>query len=326
MKAITYHRYGNPQVLKLEEVPVPACGEKDVLIRVHAAEATKADCEMRSFRFSVLWFWVPLRLALGITAPRRKVLGSYFAGEIVKTGSKADTDLKVGDAVFGTSNIRLGAYGQYAAIPASSTVVNKPANMNFTDAAAVPLGGLNALHFLRLANLQSGQRILILGAGGSIGAYAIQIAKSLGAHVTSVDKASKEAFVRAQGSDDFIDYTTSDPLSGDARYEVIFDMVPGSDFRRCLSVLTPGGHYLLGNARFSAILRAIVTNRVAGRKKVRVKLAAESRQELSELRELIEGGALTSIVDRVLPMKDAAQAHTLVETETRQGAVVIRME
>ena len=321
MKAITYSKYGPPEVLQVSEVEKPVPGDNEILIRVRAAEATKSDCEMRSFRFSVMWFWLPLRLALGITKPRRQILGGYFAGEIESIGA-AVTDFAVGDAVFGGAGLHLGGYGEFAALPASCTFVPKPANMSFADAAAVPLGGLNALHFMRRANLQPGETVLINGAGGSIGAHAVQIAKSMGAEVTAVDSATKRDFIMRLGADHYIDYTKDSFASSGQTYDVIFDMVPGSPYSTSIRLLNPGGRYLSGNPRVAVMLRSVFTNWFTD-KSASFAFARETREELATLREMIEDGKIVSIVDDVYPMAQAAAAHQRVETEQRIGAIVI---
>ena len=236
MKAITYERYGPPEVLRIADVPRPTPRDNEILIRVRAAEATKADCEMRSFRFAVRWFWLPLRLATGVFRPRRPILGLYFAGEVVEPGA-AVSRLSVGDEVYGGSGLKMGAYGEYLVVPESATVIRKPGNMSFADSSAVPLGGLNALHFLRLARIRPGESVLINGAGGSIGLHAVQIAKAMGAEVTAVDKPLKQALIERLGADHFIDYTTRSFADEERRYDVLFDMVPTSSFDDCLSVL-----------------------------------------------------------------------------------------
>lgn len=321
MKAITYAKYGPPDVLQLADVEKPVPGDDELLIRVRAAEATKADCELRGFRFSVNWFWLPLRIAVGITRPRRKILGGYFAGEIAAVG-KDVTGFAVGDAVFGTAGLRMGAYGEYVTLPARYTIATKPHNMSFEEAAAVPLGGLNALHFMRLAQIKAGDTVLINGAGGSIGAHAVQIAKSMGAEVTAVDKAQKAEMLERLGIDHFIDYTRDNFARAGKTYNVVFDMVPRSSYRACLAVLKPGGRYFTGNPRLSVMLRTVLTNRFTD-KHASFAFARETVEELDTLRQMIEDGKITSIVDRVLPMREAAKAHRLVETEERNGAIVL---
>ena len=323
MKAILYDRYGPPEVLRVGDAPEPAAKDDQILIRVRAAEATKADCELRSFRFSVHWFWLPLRLAIGVFRPRRKILGGYFAGEVVAVGDDARaTDLSVGDEVFGSTGLGMGSYGELLALPAVATVVAKPASMSFAEAAAVPLGGLNALHFLRCAEVQPGDKVLINGAGGSIGLHGVQIAKAMGAEVTAVDKQAKEDLVRRMGADHFVDYTREDFAAGDAAYDVIFDMVPTSSFGKCMRALARDGRYFSGNPRLSVMLRCLWTSRFSSRT-ASFAFARETREELTALREMIEAGQIRSIVDEVLPMERAAEAHRRVEDETRLGALVL---
>lgn len=321
MKAITYARYGPPDVLQVRDVDRPVPQDDEVLIRVRAAEATKADCEMRSFRFSVKWFWLPLRLAFGVTGPRRQILGGYFSGEIASLGKNVTT-FAVGDQVFGSAGLRLGAYGEYVALPARSTIVAKPRNMTFTEAAAVPLGGLNALHFMRLAGIRAGDHVLINGAGGSIGSHAVQIARSMGAEVTAVDSTIKEGLLRRLGAAHFVDYTKERFAARGETYDVIFDMVAGSSYAACIKALNPNGRYLSGNPRLSVMLRAPLTSLLTD-KTATFAFAGETREELATLTTMIEGGTIAPIVDKVLPMERAADAHRLVETEQRLGAIVI---
>jgi NADPH:quinone reductase-like Zn-dependent oxidoreductase len=321
MKAITYSDYGPPGVLHLSDVAKPVPKDDEVLIQVRAVEATKADVEMRSFRFAVKWFWLPLRLALGVRRPRRQILGGYFAGEVDSVGKNV-TEFSKGDQVFGAAGLRFGAYGEYVALPASNTIVTKPGNMSFAEAAAVPLGGLNALHFMRLAAIKAGDKVLVNGAGGSIGAHAVQIAKSMGAEVTAVDSGIKEDVLRRLGADHFVDYTNADFTTMGHAYDVIFDMVAGSSYSACIKTLNPNGRYLIGNPRISVMLRSIFTNRFSN-KTASFAFAKETREELHALREMIEDGTIRSIVDKVYSMEQAADAHSRVETEQRLGAIVI---
>jgi len=324
VRAVVYTRYGGPEVLRLTDVPTPVPGDREVLIRVRAVEATKSDCELRSFRYAVKWFWLPLRIALGITRPRRHILGGYLAGEVVSVGGRV-TRFAPGDQVYGSAGLRLGGYGEYVALPERAAIAPKPWNMSFTEAAAVPLGGLNALHFMQRARVEPGERVLINGAGGSIGAHAVQIAHSMGAHVTAVDHRIKEDFVRRLGADDFVDYTTDDVTTTGRRFDVILDMVPGSPYRRLIRMLRPGGRYLNGNPRLSVLLRSVPTTRLSD-KTVTVAGAPETAEALAILTEMIETQKIKSIVDRVYPMAEAATAHHRVETEQRLGAVVLTID
>jgi NADPH:quinone reductase-like Zn-dependent oxidoreductase len=321
MKAITYANYGSPEVLQLKELEKPIPKDDEVLIRVQAAEATKADVEMRSFKFAVKWFWLPLRIAFGIRKPKRQILGGYFSGEVESLGKDVN-QFSTGDQVFGATAFRFGAYGQYVALPASYAIAAKPINMSFAEAAAVPLGGLNALHFMRLAGIRPGDKVLINGAGGSIGAHAVQIAKSMGAEVTVVDSAIKECLLRRMGANHFIDYTKENFAAMGRAYDVIFDMVARSSYTACIKTLNPNGRYLAGNPRLSVMIRSVFTT-LYSNKTARFAFAEETKADLLALKEMIEDGRIKSIVDRVYPMEQASEAHNRVETEQRLGAVVI---
>ena len=323
MRAITYQSYGPPSVLRIREVPEPVPKDHEILVRVRAAEATKSDCEMRRCKFSVKWFWLPIRIALGVRNPRREVLGFYFSGEVEAVGS-AVRDFAIGDAVYGTTGFGFGAYGELVAVPATHPIGPKPSNMTFAAAAALPLGGLNALHFMRRAGVEPGETVLINGGAGSIGAYGVQIAKAMGGEVTVVDVGYKEAYARAQGADHFIDYTREDFTARSERYDVVFDMVPDSDCAACIRMLSPGGRYLAGNPRMSVMLRCLWVNRFTD-KMATFAFAQETKAGLADLRAMTEAGQIHSIVGQELSMDEAVEAHRLVESEERIGAVVLRI-
>lgn len=323
MRAITYHRYGGPEVLAVEEVDRPALEPGRILVRVQAAEACKSDCEMRGFDFSVKWFWLPLRLALGVRRPRRTILGLYFAGVVEEVGESV-TRFVPGDEVYGSTGMRRGAYGEYVSLPDDAVLARKPTTMTFAEAAAVPLGAINALHFLRAADVGAGDRVLVNAAGGVIGAHGVQLAAARGAHVTGVDAGHKEEFVRRMGAAEFVDYRSEDVTETTRRFDMIFDMVPTTSVRRMLRLLRPRGRYANGNPRLSTLLRAPFVSRLTD-KRMHVAFAEETSEVLEELAAMAETGELVPIVDRVLPMADAAQAHRLVESEERIGAIVLEM-
>ena len=321
MRAITYGRYGGPEVLELGEVRRPNPKPDEILIDVEAVEATKTDCEMRSFEQEVRWFRWPLRLAMGIRRPRNPVLGMYFAGVVHDLGAEV-TGFEPGDAVFGSTGMRRGAYAEQVVVPASAPIARKPLTATFAEAAAMPLGAINALHFLRAAGVRPGERILVNGAGGVIGAYGVQIASAWGAVVTGVDAVHKEQFVRSMGASDFIDYREHDVTQLGLRFDVIFDMVPSSSPPAMLDLLAPDGRYAHGNPRLATLVRAPVVNRRGDRRMV-VSFAEETRATLEELAAMFDDGELRSIVDRVLPLESAAEDHRLVDTEERVGAFVL---
>lgn len=323
MKAIVYTRYGPPDVLRVVEHPMPVPRAGEVLLRVRAVEATKSDCEMRSLRFQVSWLDLPMRVALGWFRPRRRVLGGYFSGVVAGLGEEVD-GFAVGAEVFGSTRLRLGAYGEYVCLPADYTIVRKPSNIGFHEAATVPLGGLNALHFLRLADVGKGEEVLINGAGGSIGIYGVQIAKAMGARVTAVDHPRKRGLLLDVGADMFLDYTRESFSRKGPVYDVIFSMVARTGFRECMSALKPGGRYILANPKLSDMARGLLAG-WRGDKVVRFAFAGEKKEELQTLADMIETGRLRPVVDRVYTMEQAAEAHRRVEAEERLGPTVISL-
>lgn len=323
MKAIIYTNYGPPEVLGVKNIAMPEPADDEIRIKVHAVEATKGDCEMRGFHFAVKWFWLPLRIAMGIFKPNKQILGGYFAGEVESIG-KNISRFKKGDQVFGVTKLRFGTYAEYVCLPADYPIVPMPINMSFEEAAAVPLGGLNALHFMKNAQIQKGEKVLINGAGGSIGSFAVQIAKTMGAEVTAVDSSIKEEMLRSIGADHFIDYTKEDFTQNGQNYDVIFDMVVENSYSNCINSLYPKGRYLMGNPRLSDMIRSVVTSNFTD-KTVLFAFAGEKEEELLELKAMIEAGKIKSVVDRTYPLEQAADAHRRVETEQRLGIVVINI-
>lgn len=323
MRVVNFNQYGAPSVLELGELEKPTPGPEDVLIRVGAVEVTKSDCELRAMRFPVRWFAWPLRLLFGWSKPKKRVLGAYLSGIVEAVGERV-TQWRIGDEVFGSTGMRFGGYAEFALASATATLAKKPRNLNFAEAAAIPLGGLNALHFMNDAGDLSGKRLLIIGAGGSIGSFALQIAKRRGAHVTAVDAAHKLAWLSGLGADRVVDYTREDALAAGDAYDVIFATVAGGHFDRCLRAVKVGGCYLTANPRLADMLRTVWTN-LTSNKRASFAFARETRGELDTLREMAEAGELSVSLDSVVSLADAARAHARVETEQRTGAVVIEV-
>jgi NADPH:quinone reductase-like Zn-dependent oxidoreductase len=323
MKAVVWTKYGPPEVLQLQELGKPTPKNDEVLIKVHAATVTAGDCEVRSLKLPLL-YRLPIRLYVGLTKPTRiKVLGQELAGQIEEVGKEV-TRFKEGDHVFAPTFFRFGAYAEYACLP-ETYPLPKPLNMTYEEAATIPTGGINGLHFLREANVQRGERVLINGAGGGIGTYAIQIARSLGAEVIAVDRAEKLEMLRSIGAEDVIDYKKQDFAKGDQTYDVIIDIAGTSPFTRSLSVLKPGGRYILGNANFSAMLRTRLTPLRSGKKAV-VALANYKPEDFALINELIEAAHIKPVIDRRYPLEQTVEAHRYVEAGHKKGNVVIVME
>ena len=257
MKAIVWTKYGPPEVLQLREVAKPTPKETEVLIRIAATTVTAGDCEMRGLKFPFL-FQLPLRLYNGLWKPKKiKVLGQELAGEIEEVG-KGVTLFKKGDQVFATTGLGFGAYAEYICLPEASkmgVLAIKPANITFEEAASVPTAALEALHFLRRGNIQSGQSILIIGAGGSIGTFAVQLARYFGAEVTAVDRTEKLDMLRSIGADHVIDYTKHDYTKSAETYDIIFDVMGKSSFPGCVNLLRQNGRYLIGNPGLTQLVR-----------------------------------------------------------------------
>jgi NADPH:quinone reductase-like Zn-dependent oxidoreductase len=241
MKAIIWTKYGSPDGLQLQEVETPTPKANEVLIKIHTTTVTAGDCEMRTLTFPFfLGFFI--RFYTGLLKPKRvKILGQELSGEVVEVGKEV-TIFEKGDQVFGpTNNFSFGAYAQYICLPEDGVLAIKPDNITFEEAAAVPVGGLNALSFIRKGNLQSGQKILINGAGGSIGTIAIQLAKSLGAEVTAVDSTKKLDLLHSIGADFVVDYTQEDFTKRGDIYDVIFDVVGKASYSDCMKSLKEDG-------------------------------------------------------------------------------------
>jgi len=325
MKAIVWTKYGPPDVLQLKEVEKPTPKENEVLIRIYAATVTAGDTEIRSLKFS-FFMRLLMRLGFGFKGPKKRfsILGVELAGEIESVGKNVKL-FKNGDQVFGTSKDYFGAYAEYICLPEKGTIVIKPANITYEEAAAVPVGGLEALHFLRKANIQSGQKVLINGAGGTIGTYAIQLAKYFGAEVTGVDSTRKLDMLRSIGADQVIDYTQEDFIKSGETYDVIFNVVGKSSFSGFINLLKKNGIYISANPKLSLIIRGLWTS-MKSSKKVITGITKQSTEDLIFLKELIEAGKLKSVIDRRYPLEQTAEAHSYVETGQKIGNVVITLE
>jgi NADPH:quinone reductase-like Zn-dependent oxidoreductase len=326
MKAIVWTKYGSPDGLFLREIAKPTPKDDEILIKVYATTVTAGDTELRSSNFP-LWLWLPIRIWMGVINPRNKILGQELAGEVEAVG-KDVTSFKKGDQVFASAGF--GAYAQYVCLPEKpqemeGMVALKPINMTYDEAAAVPIAGLEALHFMRKGNIQRGEKLLINGAGGSIGTYALQLAKHFGAEVTCVDSANKLDMLRSMGTDHVIDYSREDFTTNGETYDAILDVVGKSSFSRSIGVLKENGRYLLANPRMSHMLRGAWISRNSS-KKVIFGGASAKAEDLLFLKQLIEAGEIKAIIDRRYPFEQTADAHRYVDTGQKRGNVVITVQ
>lgn len=300
MKAIVATKFGNPDVLQLQQVPKPAPKDNEILIKVRATTVTAGDIRMRSLNVPPL-FWLPARLTLGFTKPKHPIYGMELAGEVEAIG-KDVTRFKVGDPVFAsTLAANFGGYAEYKTMPEDGLVLTKPRNMTHEEAAAVPIGGPTALRLLRKGKLQRGQRVLIYGASGSVGTYAVQIAKSYGAEVTGVCSTAHVELVKSLGADQVIDYTREDFSAGGAVYDAIFDTVGKCPKAQAAKALKPNGKFIT-IAKLST---------------------KQSLEELTVVKELVEAGQVRAVIGRCYPLEEMVEAHRYVDMGHKTGNVVI---
>ncbi len=329
MKVAVFTEYGPPEVLRLQEVAKPVPKDDEILIGVHATPVNYADTLIRNFKaispkkfHMPFLFWFIGRLTFGFRKPRVQILGSEFAGEVEAIGRRV-TRFKKGDQVFGYRGPRMGAYAEFLRIPEKGVVTTKPANMTYEQAAASPYGAIMALGLLRKVRLRAGQDVLVVGASGGIGPAVVQIAKfHFGAHVNGICGPARIEYVKSLGADSVIDYAKEDFVDRPETYDVIIDILGKSPFSRCRRILKPGGRLVFVSFKMRQVLQMLWTA-VSGSRKVVCALVAERQEDLVTVREMMEAGKIQSMVDRVFPLEQAADAHRHAESGAKRGGVVI---
>lgn len=323
MKAIICPKYGPPEVLQLREVSKPVPKDNQILIKNHATTALLGDCEIRGFNFSHLGPGLRLlmRLGFGLTGPRRKILGQQLAGVVEEIGKKV-TKFKPGDEVYACTGLGLGSYAEYKTLSENGVIAFKPKNMTFEEASTIPVGGSEALHFIGMANIQSGQTILVNGAGGSIGIIAVQLARSKGAVVTAVDSGGKFEMLKSLGANHCIDYKQENFWNRDEKYDVILDVVGVAPFDGVIKSLAEGGRYVQGNGSISRGNKA-----EAEKKGISTidKPADYAAAHLVELRNLIESETIRTFIDSIYRLEQMADVHRFIEAGGKRGNVVVTM-
>jgi NADPH:quinone reductase-like Zn-dependent oxidoreductase len=318
MKAMVYTEYGPPEVLQLTEVAKPTPQDNEVLIKVLATTVTRYDCWARSCTAHTGLGFL-MRLWFGLSGPKQPILGTELAGQIEAVG-KDVTRFKTGDPVYAYPGMKLGAYAEYICLP-EEAVAKKPANVTYEESAAILQGALTALFFLRAANVQPGQKILILGASGGVGLYSVQFAKHFGAEVTGVCSTAKIELVKSMGADKVIDYTQEDFTQNGETYDLIFDTFGQSTFSSSSS-LKKEGSYLFATYGLPQLFHILWLKVTTGKKAISP-LLEETTEDLIFLRELIEAGQIKPVVDRCYPLEQAAEAHRYVEDGHKKGNVAL---
>jgi NADPH:quinone reductase-like Zn-dependent oxidoreductase len=315
MRAVVHDRYGPPEVQRLKDVERPVPKDDEVLVRVHATTVNRTDCGFRAAKPFITRFFT------GIRRPKRRILGMEFAGEVEDVGA-AVTEFEAGDAVFGVKGA--GAHAELICVREPAPMAHKPASMSFEQAAAVSDGACTALGCLRQAELERGQRIVILGASGSIGTAAVQLAKHhFDAHVTAVCNTKNVELVRSLGADEVIDYTRDDFTQNGETYKVILDAVGKYSYTRSRHSLEPEGYYIATDG-FQNLGWSLWTWKI-GKKQLKVAVARYRKEDVLLLKELIEAGKYRAVIDRTYPLEQIVDATRYVETHQKTGNVVLSL-
>lgn len=318
MRTVIYSNYGPPSVLKLKEQEKPAPKDNEILVKIMATTVATADIRIRKADP-----WVA-RLVYGLTSPKKQILGIEFAGIVEETGKNV-TLFKKDDEIFGSAGFDFGTYAEYRCFPENGVISHKPKNISFEEAATIPFGGLTSLYFLQNGNVKKGDKVLIHGASGSLGAAAVQIANDLGAEVTAVCSGSNAELVRSLGAHFTVDYTKEDFTKNGKKYDVIYCTVGKSPFKGCVKSLKDGGRYLRAVHHNPVdFFKGLWTN-LTTKVKVTGGIVKETRENLNLLASKIEKGKYRAVIDRIYPLEETAAAHEYVEKGHKKGNVVIKI-
>jgi NADPH:quinone reductase-like Zn-dependent oxidoreductase len=322
MKAILHTEYGPSDELQLQEIEKPVPKKDEVLIKIHATTVTTSDCNQRNLTFAPKLFLLPMRMQFGLMKPKQHLLGLDLAGEIEAIGKDVKR-FKKGDQVFGSTEPALGAHAEYICLPEGGALTKKPANLTWEEAASIPLAGITALYFIRdQGNIQAGQEVLIHGASGAIGTFAVQLARYYGAEVTGVCSTRNVEMVKSLGADKVIDYTKEDFIKTGRTYDVIFDVVGKISYSRSKRWLKKEGIYLATLPTAGTLFQMLWTS-VVGEKTVKNGTKPANIDDLLFLKELTEAGQLRAVIDRRYPLEQMAEAFRYVEQGRKKGNVAI---
>lgn len=317
MKAAVYVQYGPPEVLQVKQVEKPIPNKNEILLRIKATAVNSGDWRLRKADpFAV-------RFIFGLIKPKINILGSVFSGEIESVGEDVK-HFKVGDFVFGHTDMSFGTYAEYKCLPENASIALKPTNISHKEAAVIPFGGVTALHFIKKAAIKPGQKVLVVGASGAVGSAAVQLAKSFGANVTGVCSAANIALVKSIGADKVIDYTKEDFTQNGETYDVIFDAVKAISVSRSLKSLNKNGIMILSAAGMSEMLQGVWIS-ITSSKKVMTGVISHTATDIIFLKELIEAGKLKPVIDRTYLLEQIAEAHAFAEKGHKKGNVAIEV-
>lgn len=317
MKAAVYTQYGPPEVLQIKEVEKPTPKDNEILVRIKATAVNSGDWRLRKADpFAA-------RFIFGLIKPKINIVGSVFSGEIESVGKNVK-QFKVGDLVFGHTDMRFGAYAEYICIPENTSIALKPAAISHTQAASIPFGAVTALHFIKKANITPGQKVLVVGASGAVGSAAVQLAKSFGASVTGVCSTANITLVKSIGADHVIDYTQEDFTQHGEMYDVIFDTVKAISVSRSLKSLNKNGIMILSAAGMSEMLQGLWISMTSSRK-VLTGVISHTAADIIFIKELIEAGKFKPVLDKTYPLEQIAEAHAYVEKGHKKGNVAIEI-
>jgi len=321
MKAIICSKYGTPEVLQLKNIKKPIPKKDEVLIKINTSTVTAGDCRIIEYNFAK-WFWLPGKFVFGFTKPRKQIPGWELSGTIEETGKDVN-DFKTGDTVFGfTNGVSFGGTNaEYKCLPEKSIVAFDTAKVSFDDAAVLSIGGLTALYFLRKAGIKEGDKVLIHGASGSVGTYAVQLAKYFGAEVTGVCSAKNHDIVKSVGADHIIDYKKEDFTKNNIKYDVIFDTVDKVSFSKCKKSLSERGKYLTSDWPFLQSFWVSLTSK----KKLIIGMAPQDKDVMNYLKDLVERKILKPVIDRTYKLEEAVEAYKYVSTGHKVGNVIIKV-
>jgi len=320
MRAVVHDRYGPPDVLRLEEVERPVPKDDEVLVKIHATTVNRTDCGFRAAKPFIIRFFTGLR------RPKWRIPGSEFAGEVEAVGA-AVSEFAVGDRVFGANVGRFGAHAEFVCVRETAPLAKMPSDVTFEEAAAVCDGAILALNCLRLADIRSGQRLLVYGASGSIGTAAVQLGKHLGADVTAVCNTKNLELVRSLGADPVIDYLQEDFTKSGERYDVIFDAAGKTSFAHCRRSLVKGGIYLPTDGWWNLMLALLARRIRIGDKRVLMAIPPRyGKADVLLLKRLLEAGSYRAVIDRSYPLEQVVEASRYVETGQKTGNVVVTVD